>query len=345
MSIPAFAWAMAKGRELQLATGLRMLLIAITDRANGTRACYAGQECLAKDTGLTSRSIRDLAPQLEQLGLIRMERRGKLIYYHVLRPGVAGNGHQTAEASSGKHRKPVPPSTPEANSGKHRQSVPVSAAGNGADTGSETPQHRKSASKIPEATSDKPYLNQENLKSARDRAQAAVPAAEPEGVDSRSEEAGKATAPQPAPAPTAPALGTTTGSGGDSPPGAFRPPGRSDPFPSDDPSVVYLDRLLGKRSPAAARVVEEVVREEPAPDREQMIAQFEQLQAELAAEAARRLKMRAYPPGRRPVRDVGEQIAAARPAQPLGALSAAQLAAVRRAAGYWQPGPTIEHAP
>lgn len=167
MSVPAFAWAMQRGRQLNLPTAERMLLIAIADRANGTRACYAGQECLAEDTGLASRWVRVIARKLEQLGLIRMERRGKAIHYHVLRPVVA-------EASSGERPQTPEPSsakTPEPSSGKHRKSVPVRRA----NTGTQRQKYRKPVPVIPEPSSDKPESNQEREpEEARARAAAAA---------------------------------------------------------------------------------------------------------------------------------------------------------------------------
>ena len=94
MSIPAFAWALEQGRIRNLPTSERMLLVVIADRGNGTRACYAGQACLAKDTGLKERQVRISLQRLEAEGLIRIERNGKSRLYHVLRP-VNGEDHSS----------------------------------------------------------------------------------------------------------------------------------------------------------------------------------------------------------------------------------------------------------
>ena len=154
MSAPAFVWAMSRARELKLPVSKRMLLIALADRANGECLCYPSQETLAGDTGLSSRQVRDLAPALESLGLIRIEKKGRLLYYHLNRS--SNTAHQT---TTNKHRNPVPPSepqTPEPSSAIPPQ-TPEPASGNGSvNTGNWTPQYRKPEPSIPEASSDKP---------------------------------------------------------------------------------------------------------------------------------------------------------------------------------------------
>lgn len=165
MSAPAFAWAMNRARELKLPTSNRMLLIALADRANGECFCYPSQETLAGDTGLSSRQVRDLAPALERVGLIRIEKRGRLLYYHINRP----NGMHQEQTN--KSRNPVPLSEtttpepasaiiPEPSSAIPPQ-TPEPASGNGAvNTGTRTPQYRNSATILPEPSSDKPYLRE-----------------------------------------------------------------------------------------------------------------------------------------------------------------------------------------
>ena len=117
MSAPAFAWAMEQGRRLKLPVAERMLLIAIAERFNPTVGyAFPGQETLAADTGLTARTVRDLAPQLAKRGLIRIEKVGRTLHYHIIR----ANGLDPEPA---EHRKPVPVSAAE-----NRKPVPVSTS-------------------------------------------------------------------------------------------------------------------------------------------------------------------------------------------------------------------------
>lgn len=141
MSVSAFVWAMARARELRLPVGERMLLIALADRANGHCYCYPGQETLADDTGLSSRQVRTLAPTLEGHGLIRIEKRGRVLYYHILR----GNSTAIPEVTSAiagqtpEQASAIAPSKPEVTSGI----TPETISGNGRDTGSPGPEYRK----------------------------------------------------------------------------------------------------------------------------------------------------------------------------------------------------------
>jgi hypothetical protein len=95
---------MERGRALKLPPTARMLLIAIADYANCEGDCWAGQETLAEATGLDSRSVRRLAAALEDLGLIRLGKRGHHREYHIIRPNGA-DGDQTP------NRTPVPVQT------------------------------------------------------------------------------------------------------------------------------------------------------------------------------------------------------------------------------------------
>jgi hypothetical protein len=106
--VPAFAWAMARGRALKLSVSERMLLIAIADYANPEGDCWAGQQTLADATGLDERSIRRVAIALEKLGVISLGKRGHLREYHLVR----GNG-SADEPPINRTQRPVTPTEPD----------------------------------------------------------------------------------------------------------------------------------------------------------------------------------------------------------------------------------------
>ena len=151
------SWAIDQGRRLGLSVGERILLIALAERANGKGYCWPGQEALALDTGLTARSIRDLAPRLERAGLLRLEKRGRLLYYHMVRPNGA---YDPAIPETASAITPEPTSglavtgyqTPEPTSGL----TPEPTSGVVSDTGNPRHQYRNSLPLIPEATSAEP---------------------------------------------------------------------------------------------------------------------------------------------------------------------------------------------
>jgi hypothetical protein len=329
MSIPAFGWAMQRGRELKLSTALRMLLIAIADRQNGDTYCTASQHCLALDTGLTTRRVRDLAPMLEKLGLIAIEPFGRFLRYQVIRPqvGEASSGvkRRTAEASSAMTPEASSGNghaTPEASSAKHRKPVPLSPVDNSADTGNVSTRHRKYPTETPEAISAKPYYNQEREpKSAPACAgTSAAGAAQPEAkVLNNGGEASDGT-PPPAP-PKAPTLGTQPAGAAPNQamrrPGAQPPDSEPDPFADGGESNAYLADLLGKRTMHLAADNDDRITEDDPPqtsgDRDRMAAQM----ARQLEQLGRELRMRAYPPGRFPALTPEEQIDVVTPQRPV----------------------------
>lgn|SRR5215471_6284386 len=86
MSIPAFAWARERGRELKLSAPERWLLVVLADRANGKLFCWPSIGQLMDDTGLARQTILTVVHTLARIGLIRIEKRGRGHEYHVLRP-------------------------------------------------------------------------------------------------------------------------------------------------------------------------------------------------------------------------------------------------------------------
>ena len=106
--VPAFAWAMGRGRALKLSVSERMLLIAIADYANCDGDCWAGQQTLSDATGLDERSIRRVALALEKLGVIRLGKRGHLREYHLVRANGAAD-----EPPTNRTQLPVSPDEPD----------------------------------------------------------------------------------------------------------------------------------------------------------------------------------------------------------------------------------------
>lgn len=109
MSIPAFAWAMERGREHDLTPAERLVLIYLADKANGIRECWPSQQTIRDFTGLALRTIREVLPRLAERGLIRIVAKiGCATHYHILR-------------ATDQPRQNVPRSEP-------RQNVPTTPA-------------------------------------------------------------------------------------------------------------------------------------------------------------------------------------------------------------------------
>ena len=106
MSVAVCRWAMEQGRRLALSVGERMLLIVLALRTDSEGSCCPGQHALIEDTGLAERGIRLLTGQLVERGLIRLERRGRVLHYHIVR----ANG---MDPEPKQHRQSVPVSEPE----------------------------------------------------------------------------------------------------------------------------------------------------------------------------------------------------------------------------------------
>ena len=98
MSYPIIAWAMDEGRQRKLPASVRHVLLVLADRANGARFCWPSLPTIAADTGLSARTCHTAVHVLEAEKLVRLERRGRLTYYHILRPtnGLDGDPLQPA---------------------------------------------------------------------------------------------------------------------------------------------------------------------------------------------------------------------------------------------------------
>jgi hypothetical protein len=79
------AWALKQGRAHALPAPERMLLVILAYHANSGGSCCPGQAAIAVDTGLVQRHIRRLTDSLVERGLIRLERRGRVLHYHIVR--------------------------------------------------------------------------------------------------------------------------------------------------------------------------------------------------------------------------------------------------------------------
>lgn len=169
MSAASIRWAMEQGRRHALPAPERLLLVMLADRADSDGSCCPGQDALAEDTGLVERHIRRLTGKLVKRGLIRLERRGRALHYHIVR--VNGMDpepkHRTQSPvsepvipapESGIAETPAPESgieepTPAPESGipgGYRKPVPVFGPEN-AETPAE--QHRKLVPAIPDTES------------------------------------------------------------------------------------------------------------------------------------------------------------------------------------------------
>jgi len=103
MSIPGFAWARERGRALGLPALDRLLLMVLSDMANGARVCWPLLQTLMLDTGIRKLALIIALQRLEAGGLIRIEKCGRSQRYHIMRPIDDGEQVQQAHRSnSGK---------------------------------------------------------------------------------------------------------------------------------------------------------------------------------------------------------------------------------------------------
>lgn len=68
----------------ELASGPRLVLLALCDNANDSGSCYPSVQALADKCGLSVRSVRSHVADMEKLGLLeRNERTGRSTYYQI----------------------------------------------------------------------------------------------------------------------------------------------------------------------------------------------------------------------------------------------------------------------
>ena len=103
MSIPGFAWARERGRALGLPALDRLLLMVLSDMANGARVCWPLLQTLMLETGIRKRALIIALQRLEAGGLIRIEKCGRSQRYHIMRPIDDGEQvHHTHRSNGGK---------------------------------------------------------------------------------------------------------------------------------------------------------------------------------------------------------------------------------------------------
>jgi hypothetical protein len=257
MSIPAFAWAMERGRALKLLPSERLVLIYLADMANGARVCWPGQETIVQFTGLALRTVRSAVDRLVGRGLIRVEDSpGRVMRYHILRDDTPANDdgvgkpngqvvHNPGKSSQGKRSQP-------------RQNVPT-------HPGNSCIEPRDISTETPAKCLTDPYLpKKETLERG-----ACAPEAKAQNLDSGGKErqqASQQAAPEAA-----------------------------------DPDA----RVSEEAFAAVRRAIAGEPEAEPVPDAQRMEAR------NIVGGLTRHLGQREYAPGRRPVRSVHEQIAAA----------------------------------
>lgn len=93
MSAPAFVWALERGAALKLHPSDRLVLIYLSDMANGNLICWPGQPLIERFTGLKNNTVREAIRRLTDAQLIRVETApGKVTRYHILRSPTPANG-------------------------------------------------------------------------------------------------------------------------------------------------------------------------------------------------------------------------------------------------------------
>jgi len=315
MSVPAFAWALERGRTLGLSPACRLVLIYLADMANGERVCWPGQETIADFTGLAVRTVRSAIHGLAELQLIRVDARsGFAARFTILRPDTPANGAE------------VTPSHP----GKMSQGAPANGAGVGehvlpGGVGTSLQGGRHITTVTPANGADDPSYTQ-----VRDpKRRASAPEAGKVLKFGKKEEGGTPPpAPPPAAPPKAPVIGATTGSTQ-----TYRLSDASD----EDPGA-FNAWWAAKRAAQPAAVAQQVVRGEVVPDDDNPPVDPGVALAVLA-NVRHALRMRAYPP-RAPGMSADEQIDDLCPQRPKAhhlpdaALRAARAELAARAAAH-----------
>ena len=260
MSIPGFAWARERGRALGLPALDRLLLMVLSDMANGARVCWPLLQTLMLESGIRKRALINTLQRLEAAGLIRIEKWGRSQRYHILRPVDDGEQvHQTHRSNGGK----VHGAHPSPTNGAGR--APVNGAPNApisherctSGLGKVHQTTRKGAPDAPRT-----LLNQER---------------EPSGARIRTREAAEVL--------SFPGNGTP------------QPEPSSPPAPAEPPTVEfgsYLEQLRARRA-APLAMGQEVVRGEPVADDDNPPVDPGVVLAELES-LRRSMRMKAYPP-------------------------------------------------
>lgn len=105
---------MDEGRAKKLAPSDRLVLLVLADRANGARFCWPSLPRIAGDTGLSARTVHTAVHRLAGAGLIRMELKGRLTHYHILRPADGEEPLQPLQGSNSHNAtRPLQPLQPE----------------------------------------------------------------------------------------------------------------------------------------------------------------------------------------------------------------------------------------
>ena len=304
MSVPAFAWALERGRTLDLSPACRLVLIYLADMANGERVCWPGQQTIADFTGLAVRTVRSAIHGLAELQLIRVDAKpGFAARFHILRPDTPANGAEVKAAHPGKMSRATP-----ANGADHpRQNVPT-------HPGTSLQEGRHITTVTPANGADDPSITQ-----VRDpKRRASAPEAR---KDSQNSEPQGGTPPPAPPPPQAPVIGTTPGGSSYKPPTpqfespdkaravfqAFLAAKRQQAHPEPEPAA---DPLKTKR--AAAATIFHLRKYATAPGAKPERSRTEQIDA--ITQPTTNVVGEIQPPIRRgpldPVRTVTEQLAA-----------------------------------
>ncbi len=259
MSAPAFAWALERGRALDLLPADRLVLIYLADMANGIKECWPGQPLIESFTGLAPKTVRASIHRLAEAQLIRVILTpGKVTRYLILRPDTPANGAGGNDQDPGK----MSPTTPVNGGGAPRQNVPAHPS-----TIRPAPQHHSSVTPVNGAP-DPSYTQEKTLERAGAREAK-------QDFQIREEEEGGASPPV-SPA-EAPAVAATAG-GGDIPEVRSSDAWLDDPTPDDALPKAEADSL-----------------DDDAPATKEAVAQSA---ARAIAEITQSLRMRAYAPGR-----------------------------------------------
>ena len=231
MSAPAFAWAFEQGYRLGLTSSQLLLLLYMADQANCAGQFYTGQPRLVKYTRLSVRTVRQLIPQLRELGLIQVQAvPGHPTLYQIARQplGEAVTAAQAATASPANGAAPANAAgvTPAATAAQPRQSLPD-------HPGNLRHIPRQNLHATPAATAADPLVTQEEDPKTRvsTREAAGFKNSEPQG----------GTPPPAPPVPRAPTIGTTDGSG------SYRQPGASAYAPVEEARAEFQAYLDAKR--------------------------------------------------------------------------------------------------
>lgn len=121
--------AMAEAVKAPLAGNDKLIFILLANYADDKNICWPSQATLAKESGLSDRSVRNITIRMEKLGYLRVLRRGSGVtpskYQLVFNPANTNESESISKVGPEKISSPKMVMSPENSSGVGRKIFPV----------------------------------------------------------------------------------------------------------------------------------------------------------------------------------------------------------------------------